>query len=116
MAHNDCLWVVIIPFMADIICPHCDGELEMDDGASGDFECPLCDGEFEWDSPEKNNSNHDLFKLKQYSLKRNLTISMCAPNAPRSQLSTGAKTVQEFPKTVDFGGRPENHWDRSASI
>jgi len=76
MGHNDCQGVVIIPFMVDIICPHCDEELELDEGGSGDFECPLCDGEFEWDGPEINNSNHDLFKLKQYSIKRNLTISM----------------------------------------
>ena len=34
--------------MVEILCPHCDGEIELDDDASGEFECPLCDGEFEW--------------------------------------------------------------------
>ena len=34
--------------MVEILCPHCEGEIELDDDASGVFECPLCDGEFEW--------------------------------------------------------------------
>ena len=34
--------------MVEILCPHCEGEIELDDDASGEFECPLCDGEFEW--------------------------------------------------------------------
>ncbi len=35
-------------FVVEILCPHCEGEIELDDDASGEFECPLCDGEFEW--------------------------------------------------------------------
>jgi len=62
--------------VANVICPHCDDELELDDGASGDFECPLCNGEFEWNSPEINNNLHPLFQLKQYSIKRKMTVSM----------------------------------------
>ena len=39
--------------MVEILCPHCEGEIELDDDASGEFECPLCGGEFEWNiSPE----------------------------------------------------------------
>ena len=39
--------------MVEILCPHCEGEIELDDDASGEFECPLCSGEFEWNiSPE----------------------------------------------------------------
>ena len=34
--------------MVEILCPHCEGEIELDDDASGEFECPLCGGEFEW--------------------------------------------------------------------
>ena len=34
--------------MVDILCPHCDEEIELDDDAKGDFLCPYCDGEFEW--------------------------------------------------------------------
>lgn len=34
--------------MVEILCPHCEGEIELDDDASGEFACPLCEGEFEW--------------------------------------------------------------------
>ena len=47
-----------LEIMVEILCPHCEGEIELDDDASGEFECPLCGGEFEWNiSPE----------VKQYS-------------------------------------------------
>ena len=39
--------------MVEILCPHCEGEIELDDDASGEFACPLCDGEFEWNIPEE---------------------------------------------------------------
>jgi len=38
--------------MVEILCPHCEGEIELDYDASGEFECPLCDGEFEWNVEE----------------------------------------------------------------
>ena len=34
--------------MVEILCPHCEEEIELDDDASGEFACPHCDGEFEW--------------------------------------------------------------------
>ena len=37
-----------LSIMVEILCPHCEGEIELDDDASGEFECPLCGGEFEW--------------------------------------------------------------------
>ena len=44
--------------MVEILCPHCDGEIELDDDASGEFECPLCEGEFEWNvTPSIKKSN-----------------------------------------------------------
>ena len=39
--------------MVEILCPHCEGELALDDDASGEFECPLCDGKFEWNVEEE---------------------------------------------------------------
>ena len=36
--------------MIEIICPHCDEEIALDDGASGEFTCPYCHGEFEWNN------------------------------------------------------------------
>lgn len=45
--------VIELSHMVEILCPHCEGEIELDDDASGEFECPLCSGEFEWNiSPE----------------------------------------------------------------
>ena len=43
-------YVVLSPqnLMADILCPHCEEEIFLDDDASGEFVCPHCDGEFEW--------------------------------------------------------------------
>ena len=34
--------------MVEILCPHCEGEIELDDDASGTYICPHCDCEFEW--------------------------------------------------------------------
>ncbi len=34
--------------MVEILCPHCQGEIELDADASGKFECPHCGREFEW--------------------------------------------------------------------
>ena len=39
--------------MVEILCPHCEEEIELEDGASGDFECPHCEGEFEWNVKPK---------------------------------------------------------------
>jgi len=35
-------------FMVEILCPHCDEEIELEDDNSGEFACPHCNGEFEW--------------------------------------------------------------------
>jgi hypothetical protein len=36
--------------MVEILCPHCDEEIALDDDASGEFGCPHCEGEFEWNT------------------------------------------------------------------
>lgn len=38
--------------MVEILCPHCEEEIELDDDASGEFACPYCEGEFEWNTSE----------------------------------------------------------------
>ena len=48
--------------MVEILCPHCEGEIELDDDASGEFECPLCGGEFEW-----NMDGDDSYDVEDYS-------------------------------------------------
>lgn len=36
--------------MVDILCPHCEEEIQLEDDASGEFSCPFCEGEFEWNT------------------------------------------------------------------
>ena len=45
--------------MVEILCPHCEGKIELDDDASGKFECPLCDGEFKWNIPDDDSTIAD---------------------------------------------------------
>ena len=35
--------------MVEILCPHCDEEIGLDDDAVGEFSCPYCDKDFSWD-------------------------------------------------------------------
>ena len=40
--------------MVEILCPHCEEEIELDDDAFGEFECPHCENGFEWgEEPKK---------------------------------------------------------------
>ena len=39
--------------MVEILCPHCEEEIELEDDAYGEFTCPHCDGEFEWGEKPK---------------------------------------------------------------
>ena len=43
--------------MVEILCPHCEEEIELDDDAYGEFSCPVCDGEFEWGEKPKAKAN-----------------------------------------------------------
>ena len=42
--------------MVEILCPHCEEEIELDDDAYGEFSCPHCEGEFEWGEKPKTRS------------------------------------------------------------
>ena len=39
--------------MVVIECPHCEEDIELDDGVFGIFECPECNEEFEYEDEEK---------------------------------------------------------------
>ena len=41
--------------MTIIQCPHCDGDVELPDGAVGLFDCPHCNNEFEYGSENPSN-------------------------------------------------------------
>jgi hypothetical protein len=45
--------MVMIHTMAEILCPHCEIEIVLDDDAFGEFECPHCENEFEWGEKPK---------------------------------------------------------------
>ena len=46
--------------MVDILCPHCEEEIELDDDASGEFSCPFCEGEFEWNMEPETGSSRSV--------------------------------------------------------
>ena len=46
--------------MVEIQCPHCDEDIELEDGVSGLFDCPHCDKEFSWNSASKWSLNNIL--------------------------------------------------------
>ncbi|MDB2335950.1 hypothetical protein N9V31_04420 [Candidatus Poseidonia alphae] len=47
-----------LPSMVEILCPHCEEEIALDDDASGEFSCPHCDGDFEWNVDEEDSSGY----------------------------------------------------------
>ena len=46
--------------MGEIQCPHCEEDIELEDGTSGLFDCPHCDEEFSWGSGTKWTLNNVL--------------------------------------------------------
>ena len=46
-------------FMVANLCPHCEGEIELDTDASGEFECPHCGREFEWKTKDDDSTITD---------------------------------------------------------
>ncbi len=48
--------------MVEILCPHCEEEIELDDDAQGEFACPHCDGEFEWGMDEDSAPESEEFE------------------------------------------------------
>ena len=46
-------------FMVANLCPHCEGEIELDTDASGEFECPHCGREFEWKTKDDDSTIAD---------------------------------------------------------
>ena len=38
--------------MAELLCPHCDEEVELPSGDYGEYECPHCDEEFDYEEEE----------------------------------------------------------------
>ena len=58
--HNYYIVLKYVKIMVDILCPHCEQEIAIDDDAYGDFECPYCGGEFEWNLPQQDLTRETL--------------------------------------------------------
>ncbi len=52
--------------MVEILCPHCEEEIELENDASGDFECPHCEGEFEWNVKPKPKPKPKSIQISSY--------------------------------------------------
>ena len=77
--------------MVDILCPHCEEELELEDDARGDFVCPYCDGEFEW-GMEEEDEEFDALIDESYQSKRTKKTSNVLidyPDNPTLRLTAG---------------------------
>lgn len=44
--------------MVEIQCPHCEEDIELEDGVFGLFDCPHCDEEFSWEDDEDISNGH----------------------------------------------------------
>jgi uncharacterized protein (TIGR00266 family) len=95
--------------MVEILCPHCDEEIELDDDSSGVFACPYCDEEFEWNvdpAPSKSGgkvtSNSTFKPLKvEYEFKPAFTL-MTAHLRPSESIKVepGAMVAQSSDLSV----------------
>ena len=52
--------------MVEILCPHCDEEIELDDGVIGEFSCPHCDEDFTWDGLLDDGESTDFYDWKGF--------------------------------------------------
>ena len=60
--------------MVVIECPHCNEDLEMDDGAHGLFECPYCQNEYQWgEAPRMKRKKRKLNTDSKVSTKSKIT-------------------------------------------
>ena len=60
--------------MAVIQCPHCGGDIELEDGVSGLFDCPYCDNEFPFGTNELVATT--LFRRSQLFMSRGMNIGL----------------------------------------
>lgn len=66
--------------MVEIQCPHCDKNIELEDGISGMFDCPYCHNEFIWGNEKqtKQISNHHINHQESMPLGFKILFGMIA--------------------------------------
>ena len=52
--------------MVEILCPHCDKEIGLDDDAIGEYSCPYCDKIFTWDGLSDDDTSVDHYDKKSF--------------------------------------------------
>tara|TARA_B000000475_G_C15849012_1_gene387229 strand:+ start:203 stop:643 length:441 start_codon:yes stop_codon:yes gene_type:complete len=52
--------------MVEILCPHCDEEIGLDDDAIGEFSCPHCDEDFTWGGLSGDGTSTDIYNSKSF--------------------------------------------------
>ena len=52
--------------MVEILCPHCDEEIGLDDDAIGEFSCPHCDEDFTWGGLSGDGTSTDINNSKSF--------------------------------------------------
>jgi hypothetical protein len=52
--------------MVEILCPHCEEEIGLDDDAVGEFCCPYCDEDFTWDGLLDDGQLADFYDWKGF--------------------------------------------------
>ena len=68
--------------MVEIVCPHCDEEIALNDDASGEFLCPLCDGTFEWNiTPAKGMEEPSSIEAQERARARRLGLKILRTGA-----------------------------------
>ena len=60
--------------MVEIQCPHCEDDIELEDGVFGLFDCPYCNQEFEWEDYESLPSNPITIFVKIFLLSTSFII------------------------------------------
>ena len=56
--------------MVEIQCPHCEKDIELEDGLYGAFDCPYCNNEFVWEDNEngEQTANYQIGKFEPMPL------------------------------------------------
>ncbi|MDE0869609.1 MAG: hypothetical protein OSA21_04785 [Candidatus Poseidoniaceae archaeon] len=52
--------------MVEILCPHCNEEIGLDDDANGEFSCPHCDEDFTWGGLSGDGTSTDFYNTKSF--------------------------------------------------
>ena len=88
--------------MVVIECPHCNEDLEMDDGAHGLFECPYCQNEYQWGEAPR-------MKRKKRKLKTHSKVSTKSKITNTKQKKSRTKSLDSKTKLFERRRQTTNH-------